>query len=111
MAFAVLKRLFSCSGCEQSQAEVNYLRAQLSEAQSYLSAQRKEMDARMEGLTKNCMDRVMSKSYTEYALGQANEHPDMTTRPRSDEDEYLIEKNKEFQKSNELRQVEAADAY
>ena len=105
-----IKSLFRCSSCVHKQQEIDYLRHEFHTAQTYMATQRKEWDARLESLAKDCMDRVMSRSYTEYAVGEASRNPDShEPKCRSDEDEWLIEQSRKHGVINEIRQAENAD--
>lgn len=107
MALQFLNWLFSCSTCEHKQAEIAYLRQQVKEAQDKLQEERQACDEKLANLSKDCLDRVMARSYTEYAVGQSTQGPVNAPQPRSDEEEWAIENKRRIQLEREVQQIQA----
>lgn len=98
-----MRKWFSCKVCESKDDQIKYLRAQLDWANEQFRLLSSSSQGRLVDMAKDCQDRVMSRSYTEYALGKANEHPSTEAIHRTDEDEYAIEQRRKFKLENDLR--------
>ena len=94
---------FSCKVCKDKEDQIKYLRTQLDWSNEQFKLLASSSQGRLMDLAKDCHDRVMSRSYTEYTLGQANEHPSTEAIHRTDEDEYAIEQKRKFKLENDLR--------
>lgn len=86
-----LSALFRCAACDARETENAFLRSELVSI--------REESARVQ---RECLDRVMARSYTEYAVGRASIEGDPNSvMGRSDEVEWALEQERH-------REVEAA---
>lgn len=99
------KDFFHCSGCEAREIENAHLRGELIALRQETERVNAEARERIFQMAKDCNDRVMARSYTEYAVGIGTQEPSAPSVSRSDEAEWLIEQKHQREIEREVQET------
>ena len=89
--------LFKCGVCAAKEKELEYLRDLVRSLQKNMLDSNNKHISDLMTVQKDCNDRIMSRSYTEFAVGQATESSPVQAFSRSDEEEWKIEQDRKLQ--------------